>query len=613
MTKTLLFTGLILFSLAANAQKHSAELISQRTNINIVSNKLIKTHFFEIRINNRGGEKYGKVTIPFSKLIKVTRVEAHINGPDGGTVRKLQKSEIIVRSSVSDFSLYEDDFIMEFTLKHNQYPYTVVYSYQSQQDQFLYIDQWLPVIDVDVPTYKAILTLSVPGDYRLDFLNNNITAPEISSDKDQSVYKWETSYTSFIRRETNGPLLTSLLPSVLIVPEKFRFDLEGSFASWQSYGSWQGNLLKGIDLLTETEKSRILSITKGIDDDKEKIKALYHYLQDETRYINITIETGGLKPYSALYVAENKYGDCKALTNYFSSVLAAAGIRSYYTKVYAGNPVKYVDKDFPSQQFNHIILFVPLASDSIWLDCTSDGPFNYLGTFTQNREAFLIDGENSRFLTTPKLTPSEVLERRDITIRWDYEKGSVMKFRNLYRGEMFENLLALDRSLNLAEKNRVIRNYFSVNGSDLIDFKIYGRDRDSREILFTYETSSRHIYKIYGNDILLSNIPFNIPDFEKPATRVSPVQIDHPTYRIDTLSYQIPPGYMVSNKLTRRAISNNYGKYELDVIESGTSIKVVKSMVIYSGFYPIEEYNDFYQFIHEIYESENQVPITLSK
>ena len=54
----------------------------------------------------------------------------------------------------------------------------------------------------------------------------------------------------------------------------------------------------------EKETSKINSLIKGIDDEKQKIRVLYHYLQDETRYINISLETGGLKPRRASYVAK---------------------------------------------------------------------------------------------------------------------------------------------------------------------------------------------------------------------------------------------------------------------------------------------------------------------
>ena len=216
-------------------------------------------------------------------------------------------------------------------------------------------------------------------------------------------FQWKASYTDIIKNEEYSPSISNFLPNVKIVPIEFKYDILGSFKDWISFGNWQYELLQGLNELPDNEKNRIQALIKNIDDDKEKIRTLYHYLQDETRYINVTIETGGLKPYSASYVSQNKFGDCKALTNYFKSVLDNIQIPAYYTKVYAGSPILEIDKNFPSQQSNHIILYIPLKDEDIWLDCTSDGAFNYLGTFTQNRNALVISKDNSRFVKTPNL------------------------------------------------------------------------------------------------------------------------------------------------------------------------------------------------------------------
>lgn len=383
--------------ISAFAQNPNAELVYQETDIVIKSGKLYKNMTYEIKIYNRAGEKFTNVSIPYSKLIKISKLEAYVKDNSGAIIKRLQKGDITDRSAISDNSLYEDDFVKEFTLKHNSYPYSIFYTYQLQEAEFLSIESWMPVIDRIVPTKKAILKVEFPADYKISFKSQFTDTFRADTTDSLIKYSWETSYRNIIESEFFSPPVTSFMPQVIIVPDIFKYDQPGSFESWLTFGDWHNGLLKGLSDLPQSEKENILTLIAGISDTRAKVKKLYNYLQDHTRYINVTIETGGLKPYPASYVAENKYGDCKALSNYFKAVLECAGIQSYYSKINAGDPKTYIDKNFPSQQFNHIILCVPVQNDTIWLDCTSDESFNYLGTFTQDRDVFIIDKGRSHF------------------------------------------------------------------------------------------------------------------------------------------------------------------------------------------------------------------------
>src|SRR5690554_5772878 len=157
------------------AQHYDAEVLYANTSIEVDRGSLIKNITYEIRINNRGGERFTQVEIPYSSLNKLSKIDAYIKDAGGRVVKKLKKSDLTTRSSISDFSLYEDESVQSFTLKHNTYPYTIVYSYQIKQSDFLYLTYWMPVIHQGVPTLAADLHVSVPRDYRLSFQNQQVT------------------------------------------------------------------------------------------------------------------------------------------------------------------------------------------------------------------------------------------------------------------------------------------------------------------------------------------------------------------------------------------------------------------------------------------------------
>lgn len=612
LSGNLLLLVFTILQLATVAQVSDAELLLQETSVEVNNNRLTKSYYYEIRINNRAGEKYTKRSIPYSKLIKAGNIEAFIKDSNGSIVKRLKKSEIVEKSLIADFSFYEDDFVKEFTLKHNTYPYSIVYSFQIQQQEFLHIDDWVPIIDEKVPTLNARLKVLAPLNYNMAYVNRFVKEPEIDTVNGNVLYQWKASYTDLIKPEVWAPAINDLFPNVAITPEIFNFEEQGSLKDWISYGNWEYNLLKGLNEIPDAEKSKITSLIKDIHDDKEKIKTLYHYLQDETRYINITVGTGGLKPYPAAYVAQNKYGDCKALTNYFKAVLEFVGIKSYYTNVHAGNPVKTINRNFPSQQFNHVILFVPLKEEDLWLDCTSDGPFNYSGTFIQNRDALVIDNNKSYFDRTPALQPADVLETRRIEIEYGSGEAKV-NFRGTYKGNLFETLQQVDKDFSSAEKSRIVRNFLVEDGLQLNDYQISTKNRDSLRIELAYQAVSQQIYKHYGNDILAGNIAFPLLNPGKPKDRKLPVQIDYPVYKIDTLVYQIPTGYKFSKNFETTEVSGKYGNYSFKVFEENGKLVVVKSLLVFAGNYPVSEYEDFYRFYDQIAATENKTHFSFNK
>ncbi|MBK7636854.1 MAG: transglutaminase domain-containing protein [Saprospiraceae bacterium] len=134
---------------------------------------------------------------------------------------------------------------------------------------------------------------------------------------------------------------------------------------------------------------------------KEKLNRLYSYLQQNMRYVSIQLGIGGWKPMNVQQVHDFKYGDCKALSNYMKHVLNVAGIPSKYVIINAGVAENHDDTTLVRNSFNHAILAAFPDNDTVFLECTSSKTAaGYLGSFTGNRHALMIDGENSKIIKT---------------------------------------------------------------------------------------------------------------------------------------------------------------------------------------------------------------------
>lgn len=595
------------------AKSDNAIFLDYTREVTLNGTKLESTYSYTLQINNRAGEQYVNVTVPYSQLRILSNLEGAVCSVDGEVIRKLKKSDITTRSAISNISFYEDNYEKEFTLKHNIYPYLIKYNYTITESQFLSLARWTPLIYYALPTQHSELKITVPRDYKLRYNCSGIADPMVSLKGNCDVYEWKVDSVGSVESESFMPPILDCIPLVEVVPHVFNYDEKGSYNSWIDFGNWQCDLLEGCQELPDFEKRKVDALLSGIEDKRKKVKVLYHYLQDNTRYVNVSIETGGLSPYPASYVAQKKYGDCKALSNYFNALLAYAGIPSFYVNVYAGSPIKRINKDFVSPQCNHIIVCVPMQTDSLWLDCTSKAAFNHLGTFTQGRTAFLINRDSSRLVSTPKLEAHQVKQFSLYIVKSG--RGSVVDIylTSKARADGYAQILGINTHYDKHIRDRIMENYIVDDGFELLSYTISDTPRDSAYALWQMHAQCRTLINIYGDDAILRNIPLNFSPIESVSERKYGFQFDCPFVLEDSIKYEKPLFYHLAPQVLNDTITSAFGQYIIAIDETPTDIIVSKQLHIKSGEYEVDDYDDFHNFYTQIYSKENHLKIILNK
>lgn len=614
MNPKLLLTCLILLLIyyeKVSSQKYDAEVIKYSTTCKIEKDNLIKTDSVTIKINNRVGDKYAVIEIPYSKNEKLSNVSGWIENMNGTKVRILKKSDMVDNSAISNISIYEDNFKRCFQLKHNIYPYKITYSYTTTYRDFITITEWDPVLHYAIPTHLATLKVILPKNYQfLKYERKIINCLKDSSDKNVELF-WKSAYDKPFKNEVFSQSFNDE-PLVIITPLIFNYGIKGLSHDWNSFGNWQYELLQGLDILPDDEKIKVKSLINGITDKREIIKILYHYLQDNTRYINVSIGIGGLKPYPASYVAHNKYGDCKALTNYMKALLQFAGIESYYTIVYAGEQPVDLIKELPCQQFNHVILAVPIENDTIWLENTSNiNPFGFFGTFTQNRYALLVSKDNSHIVKIPALKKDDCLESEKMEFNLNTSGCATLKLNSAFKGWSFELFNELNYLLNGYDKNKSIQERIKFfhkivpyDNFDIIDWNLKKQNRDSINIGLNSTITLNKFLNQLGNELYFNTTSIVIPDFTVPATRTLPVNLPYPIYNVDTLIYNVPNGYEVKTIPDNAIIKTQFGEFRTSYSSTGNKVLASKSFELYPGHYMQNEYPDFYKFIKTVKDTD---------
>lgn len=578
------------------------QIIEYTTKIKVENKWITKEVSYLIQIDDEKSSWISDVEIPYSGNNKPDIKEAYILDANNHIVRRLKKKEIITKSNISRGSFYEDDYVKEFNLKWNSYPYRIRYTYSTSFDTFVHLADWTPQHYKNVPTRFASLEVDLPKNFKTRFDAPNVFTYDSIVSASRITYKWQIKDVRSVNKELYSPPYQNLIPSVTIVPLQFKFGEKGSFKTWTSYGLWAEELNAGLDILPESEQAKVDRLISGVNDKIEIIKTLYHYLQDNTRYINISIDLGGLKSYPASYVCENKYGDCKALTTYMKALLNYVGISSYYTFIYGDANKPEFNYDLPSHQFNHVILCVPVESDTIWLENTANYiPYNYLGTFTQDRFGLFTNGENSKLVKTPSLSKDDVLESSVYQYNLDESGEGKVKISQNLKGDSFENYSHAKKEYSEEDQLWLIKKKLPVENYKIVDWSITQANRDEASIKLELGLSVEAQFRKIGNMLTIQPIFDTKINFSSPKSRKNPVQVSFPINKVDSVVYNLPFASDYSIQLPKNElIESPFGSYEINYIVRDNQISYAQRFTLNKGYYTLEQYPDFYAFIEKI-------------
>jgi hypothetical protein len=472
----------------------------------------------------------------------------------------------------------------------------------------LFFPMWSPQGKENLSVEHSTMSIVCPEDYKFRYKAYHYSGdPVITKEKGNYVSTWETSNMTAIIREPYAPLWHELSTVVIFGPTDFQVDdYKGNMASWQDFGKFVYSLKKDRDQLPDQIKKAVHDLSDGLDT-KEKIVRLYQYLQKNTRYISIQLGIGGWQPFDATYVATKAYGDCKALTNYMYSLLKEAGIPSIYTLIRAGSNSGYITDDFPSQQFNHVILCVPQPKDSIWLECTSQTlPAGYLSDFTCNRYALLIDESGGTLVRTPRYGIKENLENRNVKAVLQDNGTLNVNVTTNYGGLQQDELHQL---INNVSKDKV-KEYLH----EQLDFATYDISK------FDYKENRTALPSIDESlDITVSNYAnitgkrlFIVPNvmtrthqkFSVDSTRKFDVVFNMEYQDVDTVEIELPKGYEAESIPKDVSVKSRFGLYSCSVKLTGNKLYYYRNIERFSGRFPANSYEDLRQFYETIYKAD---------
>lgn len=570
-----------------------------------------------ITILNENGEDHAEWQEGYDdKFTAILSVNATLYNAAGKKIRSLKKSDISDISGLSQGTLADNQRVKRHNFYYKAYPYTVEYEVEIRQNQLMFIPPWQPVEDEDFAVEKSIFEIISPADYTIRYKAYHYDKEPVITGNKEKVYHWEVSGLAAVKKEYACPEWGKITPTVLAGPTNFEIaGLRGDMSNWKEFGKFIYNLKQSRDKLPEGVKTAVHQLTDGETDVRKKIGILYNYLQQNTRYISVQLGIGGWQPFDAEYVAAKKYGDCKALTNYMFSLLKEAGIRSVYTMVKAGYNNRYIRDDFPAQQFNHVILSVPLQKDTMWLECTSQTlPAGYLSGFTSNRYALMVDENGGHLVKTLNYTSDDNKQVRKIDAAID-ENGKlnadiVTEYSGLLQDELFEmiNRNSKKEQLEYLKKNIELPNY-DIRSFDYRTIKSAIPEIDEKLDVVAENYAQVSGKRMFILPDLLTKSSLKLKD-EK---RQYDIDLKFEYCYIDTVRITVPDGFIPESMPQAASLANEFGDFKINCSFDNNQIMMTRFFNRKAGHFSAGDYTILVKMYGEMYKADRGKIVLIKK
>ncbi|RNC79601.1 MAG: DUF3857 domain-containing protein [Balneola sp.] len=595
--------------LALNA--HSTVRLSNTTLDVISPSKALYKVQKAVTIYDKDDKDLAVVYLPYDDFISINYLVANIRDNTGRVIRSFSLGD------AGDYSASGGDFFSDNRMKilempYNKFPYSIEYEFELEYNGLLGLPGWWPQL-IGQSVEEANFTLIDRGNTGVRFYNKNIDEePIITETQTAKTYSWSIKNSEAIEREVLGPPSSELLPMVEVAPGKFEMEqTTGNATTWKSFGKWYYELSKDTRELPEEAKKEVDELIAGISSEKEKVKILFDYLQDRSRYVSIQLGIGGWKPFTADYVFDNSYGDCKALTNYMHAMLEYAGIKAESVLIYRGINEQFMNVDFPSNQFNHVILKVTLESgEVIWLECTSKYyPPNHIGPDNEGKYALLITEEGGEVIETPSYEYSANLSQTKLHVKVEEDGTTIIENKTKREGILQDYLLMEVLPVSEKEREEWIESQIDVDNTNIIEYSFDEVNSSDDFSIFSFKARLGNYTQASNKRIFvpvnkMNRWFFGLDDDEE---REQSLYLPYTFMESDSIIFETPEGFSIESAPADVEYTNEFGEFTADFEVLGEGkMGYFRTFSITEKMIEPESYNDLKDFFDKVRYADRQ-------
>ena len=557
-----------------------------------------------ISLLNRDAGGHLKLRYSVDKFNKMSDIEVKLYNALGVEVRKYKKKDFETVSSDDGMSLHTDDQVMRLDIATADYPCTLEIITEQKNSSYINLPgQFVNQPDHSVELFRYIV--KVPQELEIRHRSRNIDAkPKTGVEGKVKTYTWEIKNLPVLKVESGGYEAIRQFPYIEISPGQFEYDgHKGDLTTWKNFGDWCYALYTDANPFTASRIEEIRGLVAHCKTDQEKVTVLYDHLKKSMRYVSIQLGIGGFKPFPVSFVDDKKYGDCKALTNYMRYLLKTVNINSWPALINSGYNKVPVDPAFPNNRFNHVVLCVPMAKDSIWLECTSNNnACGDLGSSNENKYALLLTDKGGQLVPTPKSKSSQNLLATKTFVNV-YKEGSADVQSNIFCTGGFWDMYYEVMQMEKNDQKRVLINYLDFKSPEAFELKKISDSAEGNRFTLSLSYDQLHDFKAGSKYFFRPRVnKISDEDPKSMTDRKTEYLFYFPYEKTDTTIYRLPEGFTLETVPVPREIKHGYGYFRNEVIKSKTdnSFMIVAKLVLNYHIIPAKDCAGVADFFRDV-------------
>jgi transglutaminase-like putative cysteine protease/Flp pilus assembly protein TadD len=346
-----------------------------------------------------------------------------------------------------------------------------------------------------------------------------------------------------------------------------------TYKTWDDMGAWYWGLAKDQLVVDDEVRRRVREVTAGLTTERDKVRAVYDYVVQKTRYVALEFGIHGFKPYRASQIFSRGFGDCKDKATLIVAMLKELNIPASLVIVRTGNRGDF--ESFPASLaiFDHAIAYVP--SENLFLDGTAEfSGSTELPGMDRNALALVVNEGKPKLVHLPDPPASESVTKRTLQATLAADGSSEVDWRTQVTGVRASSYRArfhaestrkqrLEEELgtelpglspDVIEANKLDDNEAPV------DLHVHGKAQLTRQEPGVHQSSAA----VGPGEHL-------VRDYAQLASRRQDLRLDAKTTRVDATIFHLPAGARVIRAPDAAHGESPFGSFSVEVASEGSA------------------------------------------